>query len=80
METVIKFTITIALAGILIALLPSTPFTEILNGIGDLPFIGEVAWFIPVNSIFTVTTIWASTIGSYFLVSWALRQLDIIGQ
>lgn len=80
METIIKFIVTVALAGVLIALLPATPFTSMLAIIGELPYISYVAWFIPIGSIVTVTVAWASTISAYFVVSWALRQLDIIGQ
>lgn len=80
METIIKFIITVTLAAILLALLPVTPFTGIIATIGELPLIENVAWFLPVHDIIVVTTIWVTTIGSYFLVSWALRQLDIIGQ
>ena len=80
METIIKFIITIALAGVVIALLPATPFTAILSAIGQLPYIENVAWFLPVHAIVSVTTVWVTTIISYFIVSWVLRQLDIIGQ
>lgn len=80
METIIKFMVTVALAAVLLALLPATPFTSILLLIGELPYISYVAWFIPIGAIINVTAVWATTIGSYFLVSWALRQLDIIGQ
>lgn len=80
METIIKFIITVALAGVLLFLLPATPFTEIISIIGELPYVSYIAWFLPIRGIVSVTTIWVSTIFSYFIVSWALRQLDIIGQ
>lgn len=79
METIIKFIVTVALAAVLIALLPRTPFTSLLSMIGELPYIEYVAWFLPVRSIVNVTLVWASTIASYFVVSWVLRQLDILG-
>lgn len=80
METVIKFLVTVALAGILLALLPATPFTQILATIGQLPYIENVAWLLPIGAIAQITIVWVTTIASYFIVSWALRQLDIIGQ
>lgn len=79
METIIKFIVTVALAGVLIALLPPSPFTPIINALGEIPYIGEINWFIPVGRIITVTGIWATTCVSYWIVSWVLRQLDIIG-
>lgn len=79
METIIKILVTVALAGIVIALLPATPFTSMLAVIGEIPFIGEINWLVPVPQIIAVTTIWATTCVSYWVVSWILRQLDIIG-
>lgn len=80
METVIKFLITVALAAVVIALLPPSPFTDIIEVLDELPYIGEINWLIPVNRIMGVTMVWATTCVSYWLVSWILRQLDIIGQ
>lgn len=80
METIIKFIVTVALAAVLLALLPATPIAQMLSFIGTLPLIENVAWFIPVHDIILVTAVWVTTIFSYFLVSWVLRQLDIIGQ
>ena len=79
METIIKILVTVALAGVVIALLPATPFTSIISVIGEIPFIGEINWLVPVPQIIAVTTIWATTCVSYWVVSWILRQLDIIG-
>lgn len=79
-ETIIKMLITVALAGILIALLPATPFTAIINSLDEVPFIGEINWIIPVGRLIAITTVWAGTCVSYWVVSWILRQLDIVGQ
>lgn len=78
-ETIIKILVTVALAGIVIALLPASPFTAIINTLDEIPWIGELNWFIPVGRIIGVTTVWASVCISYFAISWILRQLDIIG-
>lgn len=79
METILKFLITIVLAAILIALLPPSPFTPIIEALDNIPYIGYINWFIPVGRIITFTTVWATTIVSYWVVGWVLRQLDIIG-
>ena len=78
-ETIIKILVTVALAGVVIALLPSTPFTAIISNIDELPHIGEINWLIPVGRIIGITMVWATTCVSYFAISWILRQLDIIG-
>ena len=79
-ETIVKILVTVALAGILIALLPTTPFTSIINFLDEIPFIGEINWIIPIGRIMTITMVWAMSCLDYFLVSWILRQLDIVGQ
>lgn len=79
METLIKFVVTVALAGVLLALLPSSPFTGILEQLETIPYINQINWFIPVGRIITVTTAWATAVFGYWLVGWVLRQLDIIG-
>lgn len=78
-ETIIKILVTVALAGVVIALLPISPFTSIIESIGEIPYIGEINWFIPFGRIIAITGVWATTCLSYFAISWILRQLDIIG-
>lgn len=78
-ETIIKILVTVALAGIIIGLLPATPFTSIINGLSSFPYMNWLNWFIPIGKIITITTAWASAVGIYFAVSWILRQLDIVG-
>lgn len=80
MDTIVKFIVTIALAAVLLALLPSTPFSAMIAGVGQLPYIQYVAWFLPISEIISSTLIWATTIFSYFIVAWVLRQLDLVGQ
>lgn len=78
-ETIIKILVTVALAGVVIGLLPTSPFAEISNNISSLPYLAELNWFIPIGNIVRITTAWASAVLIYFSVSWILRQLDIIG-
>lgn len=79
METIIKFIITVALAALLIALLPASPFPAMLEAINEVSWIGYINYFIPVNKLIVITTAWLGAVGTYFLVSWVLRQLDIVG-
>lgn len=79
-ETIIKILVTIALAGILIGLLPKSPFTVIIQSIEQIPYLAELNWFFPVNRCIAALMAWASAIGIYYAVGWILRQLDIIGQ
>lgn len=78
-ETIIKILVTIALAGIVIWLLPTTPFTAILNNMDEIPYIAQINWFVPFRRLEGITAVWAIACASYWCVSWILRQLDLIG-
>ena len=48
-DTIVKILITLALAGILISILPASPFPAIIESLSELPMIGYINWFIPVG-------------------------------
>lgn len=78
-DTIIKILLTLAIGGILIALLPSSPFADFVNTIGELPYLGYLNWFFPVGRCLSVLTVWGIAIGVYYGISWILRYLNIIG-
>ena len=67
-DTIVKILLTLAVAGILIAILPISPFRAIIETVAELPYLGYLNWFFPVGRC-----------GIYYGISWILRQLDIIG-
>lgn len=77
-DTIIKIILTLAVAGILIGLLPTDPFIEGINSIGTMPYIAELNWFIPISRIVAVLAAWATAIGLFFAIAWILRQLGFI--
>lgn len=78
-DTIVKILLTLAVAGILIAILPISPFQSIVETIGETPYLGYLNWFFPVGRCITALMAWATAIGIYYGISWILRQLDIIG-
>ena len=78
-DTIVKIVLTLAVAGILIGLLPASPFPAIIEQIGQLPMIGYINWFIPVGTFVGILTAWASAIAVFYGIAWILRQLGIIG-
>lgn len=78
-DTIVKIILTLAVAGILIAILPISPFQSIVSTLEETPYLGYLNWFFPVGRCITVLMAWASAIGIYYGISWILRQLDIIG-
>lgn len=78
-DTIIKILLTLFLGGILIAILPASPFPAIIQSIGELPMLGYINWFIPIGKLVGILTAWASAILIFFGISWIFRQLGIIG-
>lgn len=78
-DTIVKIVLTLAVAGILIALLPASPFGDIIESINELPYIGYLNWFFPVGRCLAALITWGTAIGVYYGIAWILRQLGIIG-
>lgn len=78
-DTLVKILITLAVAGILIAILPVSPFQAIVESIEQTPYLGYLNWFFPVGKCLTVLISWCAAIGIFYGISWILRQLNIIG-
>lgn len=79
-DTIIKILITIAAAGILIGLLPASPFAPVISAMGQIPYLSYLNWFFPVAQIVTTAAAWAACMGAYYVIAWILRQLDIVSE
>lgn len=78
-DTIVKILLTLAIGGLLIGLLPTSPFGDLIETIGELPYLGYLNWFFPVGRCVAVGLTWGIAIGVYYGISWILRQLGIIG-
>ncbi len=54
----------------LISMLPPSPFQELLAGIGEIPFLGFLNYFIPFDFAVTALSAWAPCV-----VAWRLYKL-----
>lgn len=81
-DTVVKIIITLAVGGILIALLPASPFGEMIENFGEIAgdYIGVINWVFPVGKCLKALTVWAGAIAVYYAYAWILRQFDIISK
>lgn len=79
-DTIVKILLTVALATVLIALLPVSPFSTYIQNMDELPYIAYFNWFFPVGRCLAVLTAWATAIGVYYGIAWILRQLDIVSK
>ncbi len=66
------------LLGVLLALLPMSPFTEIISALGELPYLGYINWFIPIGTFLKIGTAWVTAIGIYYLYSVVARWIKLI--
>ena len=76
-ETMLKIAYTLVIGLILIAVLPASPFTNIVDAMGATPYLGYLNWFIPVGKCLTVMTLWLSAVTIYYWIKWALVQLGL---
>lgn len=78
-DTIVKIVLTLAVAGILIGLLPDSPFPAIIAQLEELPMIGYINWFFPIGQAIGILASWGSAILVFYGIAWILRQLGIIG-
>lgn len=79
-DTIIRILLTIAVAGLLIGLLPDSPFVPMIQAISNIPYLNYVNWFLPIGLIASTAMGWAVCIGLYYAIAWILRQLNIVSQ
>lgn len=79
-ETIVKIIVTLTLAAGIIAVLPESPFDDIIEEIGAFQYLPQINWVIPFGKMMDVTAIWALALGVYYTVRWIGRQLDIIAE
>lgn len=79
-DTIVKILLTLAIATILIAILPVSPFRAIIESMDELPYIGYFNWFFPVGRCLTALSAWGVAIGIWYGISWIFRQLDIVSK
>ena len=79
-DTIVKILLTIAIASIIIAILPVSPFQSMLESLEALPYLNYFNWFFPVGKCLAALAAWAACLGVYYGVAWIFRQLDIISK
>lgn len=61
-----------------IGFLPNSPFTEFINEVSNLPYLGYLNFFVPVSTLVNITVAWTGAIAIYYIVSAALRWAKAI--
>ena len=83
-ESIIKIIVTLALAAVIIALLPNSPvqsyIAELSNNETFTSVLGYINWVIPFGKMMDITALWFAAIGGYYLIRWIGNQLDLFGK
>lgn len=61
-----------------LALLPLSPFTEVIDSLESVPYLGYLNWFIPVGTCLKIGTLWLSAIIIFYIYSIILRWIKAI--
>lgn len=59
--------------------LPTSPFAEWIDAVGELPYLSWLNWFFPVGNCLKVMAAWLLCVGAFYLYSIVMRWLKVIG-
>ena len=76
---IVKIVLTLAIWGIILVILPNTPFMNYLEDFTQSQYLGWLNWFIPFGRCIAAMAVWWSAVITYYAISWIMRQLGIIG-
>ena len=58
--------------------LPTSPFRRAIDMIGNIPYIEEINWFIPIDDAVLILMWWGTAIGIYYAYMIVLRWIKAI--
>lgn len=65
-------------ANYLASFLPTSPFRRAIDLIGNIPYIEEINWFIPIDEAVLILMWWGSAIALYYAYMIVLRWVKAI--
>ena len=66
-------------ANLLLSVLPTSPFTEWLDKLGNLPYLGWLNYFVPFNDFITIGTAFLGAVALFYVYQIVMRWLKVIG-
>ncbi len=61
-----------------LSLFPLSPFREVIQELGSLPYLGYINWFVPVGDFVKIGTVWLAAIAAYYAWSIIARWIKLI--
>lgn len=65
-------------AQFLLQFLPTSPFRKAVDLIGNIPYMENIAWFVPIQEIVMILMWWGSAITIYYAYMIILRWIKAI--
>lgn len=61
-----------------LSLFPLSPFREVIEELGGLPYLGYINWFVPIGDFVKIGTVWLAAIAAYYAWSIIARWIKLI--
>lgn len=65
-------------AGFLVYMLPTSPFRRIIDLMGEIPYIDQIGWFLPIDEIILLLLYWTGAIAVYYAYMIVLRWIKAL--
>lgn len=65
--------------GIILSILPDSPFAPVIAELEQVPWLGYLNWFIPVGTLVGIGTAWTAAIAVFYTYQIILRWAKAVG-
>ena len=66
-----------AFIDVVMQVLPLSPFRQYIDYLAQFPYLGWINWFIPMNSIVSITATWLVAVSTHYTYLFILRWLKL---
>lgn len=66
------------LLALVMAFLPASPFSTVIDSFSNIPYLAYLNWFFPVGECISVLEAWCAVVIIYYLYSAIMRWIKII--
>lgn len=67
------------IVGLILSVLPDSPFTSVIADLENVPWLGYLNWFIPVGTMLKIGTLWTAAIAVFYIYQLILRWAKVVG-
>lgn len=63
---------------LLLSLMPKSPFTDVIDSLEGLPYIGLINWFVPIGTLVGIGLLWLAAIATYYIYLVVARWVKLV--